>query len=183
MATTESEIRTLVDKIRRQKQAGKFRPYIEFAQFPRYRNFQKDLRVTFDFPLTVIVGPNGSGKTSLLQALSGAPQNESPGKWWFGTALDPIDAEDAIGPRRNLPQAEKAALWYGYIDTGGTQKRALKLRIKRAGNPDYWEPSRPVAAYGIEGKERHPVVSMQAKYMNFKTQLSAFDRCFYASRV
>lgn len=162
------------------KQHGSFTPYVNFAQFPRYRNFQKNLRINFDFPLTVVVGQNGTGKTSLLQALSGAPQGSSPGNWWFGTALDPIDAADEVGRRRrNLPASEKAAMWYEYVNEKSETCRALKLRIRRAGNPDYWEPSRPVAAYGMKGKQRDPAVPMHATYMNFKTQLNAFDRCFY----
>lgn len=156
---------------------GHFRPFIEFISFPRYRNFEPGLQLSFDFPVTVLVGQNGTGKTSLLHALSGAPVNCSPGDWWFSTAMDPIDHEDA--PNRNLPQSEKAAFWYRYKDSDGKTLRALKSRIRRAGNPDYWEPSRPVAAYGMEGKERHPVVKMQSRYLNFKTQINAFDRCFY----
>jgi DNA repair exonuclease SbcCD ATPase subunit len=35
----------------------------------KFQNFKalRDVEVTFDSRLTVIVGPNGSGKTSLLQ--------------------------------------------------------------------------------------------------------------------
>ncbi|HBJ38216.1 MAG TPA: hypothetical protein DDZ51_26370 [Planctomycetaceae bacterium] len=156
---------------------GQIKPYIEFINFPRYRNFEEGLQIDFDFPVTVLVGQNGTGKTSLLHALSGAPSNCSPGDWWFSTAMDPIDPDDA--PNRKLPQSEKAAFWYTYKDSDGNTLRALKSRIRRAGNPDYWEPSRPVAAYGMEGKDRHPVVKMQSKYLNFKTQINAFDRCFY----
>lgn len=178
MSGTSEEISSLVRQIEGLKRGGQFAPFIDFIQFPLYRNFQKDLRVSFEFPLTVVVGQNGSGKTSLLHALSGAPRNRSPGNWWFGTAMDPLDLEDA--PSRNLPQAYKAAFWYGYRDEQGEQKRAVKQRIRRAGDPDYWEPGRPVEAYGMENRDdRHPVVQMQSNYMNFKTQINAFDRCFY----
>lgn len=156
---------------------GQFRPFIEVINFPRYRNFAPGLQLSFDFPVTVLVGQNGTGKTSLLHALSGAPVQNSPGDWWFSTAMDPIDHEDA--PNRNLPQSEKAAFWYRYRDSEGGTRRTLKSRIRRAGNPDYWEPSRPVAKYGMEGKERHLPVEMQVRYLNFKTQINAFDRCFY----
>ena len=173
----EVELRQLLAALGGMQRGGEFSPFINFVNFPRYRNFESGLRVEFTFPVTVIVGQNGTGKTSLLQALSGAPRGSSPGDWWFGTALDPIDEADAQG--RNLPYSEKAAFWYGYRDATGKQLRALKSRIRRAGNPDYWEPSRPVAAYGMSGKDRHPVVQMKAKYLNFKTQINAFDRCFY----
>ena len=181
MDQTEREIAGLVYDLWGMKKGTGFRPYLDFVQFPKYRNFSPDLQVSFNFPLTVIVGRNGTGKSSLLQALSGAPSDSSPGTWWFGTPLDPIDNAEIQQKRRNLPQSHKAAFWYGYTNQQGDSRRALKLRIRRDGDPDYWETSRPVAAYGMVGDRRDPAMSMTAKYMNFKTQISAFDRCFYFS--
>ena len=166
--STASDIQQLVAQLQGMKRGGQFRPFINFIQFPLYRSFQQDLRVTFDFPLTVIVGQNGSGKTSLLHALSGAPRNTSPGNWWFGTAVDPLDAVDA--PGRNLPAAYKAEFWYGYADQDGNELRAIKTRIRRAGDPDYWEPSRPIEAYGMgDRNDRHPVVCVHSHYMARET--------------
>lgn len=178
----ESDLSTLISKIKGIKRGGGFRPFIDFIQFPKYRNFEKDARVEFEFPLTVIVGPNGSGKTSLLHALSGCPGNRSVGHWWFGTFVDPIDADMNDDRRRqNLSEVEKSAFWYGY-QSDGTSLEVVKTRIRRPGDPDYWEPSRPIAKYGMtrlpRGK-RNPAIEMDAIYLNFKTQLNAFDRCFH----
>ena len=62
-----------------------FKKYIEFIQFPFYRNLEIDTRITFDFPLTVFVGQNGCGKSSCLHALYGAPDRYTPYRFWFDT--------------------------------------------------------------------------------------------------
>ncbi|MFT5466818.1 MAG: AAA15 family ATPase/GTPase, partial [Verrucomicrobiales bacterium] len=142
-ATTE-----ILNRIRGQFRGGKFEPYIDFIQFPNYKNFQKDLRVDFDFPLTVVVGQNGSGKSSLLHALYGAPSGFSPGRWWFGTELDPIEIADESKSKKKLSDSEKAAFWYGYREKG-KPREAVKMRIRKPGNPDYWEPSRPIVSFGM----------------------------------
>ena len=113
----------------------------------------------------------------------GAPENLTPGQWWFGTAIDPTEvSEPEIDQtRKKLSSHDKASFWYQYqID--GEIRQAVKMRIRRSGDPDYWEPSRPIQRFGMqlnESKSRDPTVKMLAVYINFKTQISAFDRCFY----
>ncbi|MEQ8209179.1 MAG: AAA family ATPase [Lacipirellulaceae bacterium] len=180
MKNTKDEVNELCKKIAGEFRGRSFDPFIEFIAFPNYKNFSKDTRITFEFPLTVVVGQNGTGKSSLLQALYGAPAGLQPGKWWFGTALDPMIYDELIrtGTRKRLKTEDKAAFWYQYREKG-TSRQAVKTRVRREGDPDYWEPSRPIKSYGMDSNDRAPVVSMDAIYMNFKTQISAFDRCFY----
>ena len=137
------------------------------------------MRVDFEFPLTVIVGQNGTGKSSILQAMYGTPRGLQLGRWWFGTALDPMEDDELIrtGKRQRLKTADKAAFWYQY-KSGGQTLEAVKMRVRRVGDPDYWEPSKPIRSFGIAGERENPV-SMDAIYLNFKTQICAFDRCFY----
>ena len=194
------QIDKLVDSIQGIRRAGKFPKFIDFIQFPKYRNLRPGTRITFDFPLTVLVGQNGTGKTSVLQAMYGAPGGKSVGNWWFGTAVDPIDAEERrvdeeeVGSEageeatrsqkrrsRSLEEGERSAFWYGYHE-GREVREVLKTRIRRPGDPDYWEPSRPVERYGMKllpGKTRSPTIEMEVNYLNFKTNLNAFDKCFY----
>jgi len=42
----------------------------------KFENFKalRDVEITFDAPLTVLVGPNGSGKTSVLQGMHALAQ-------------------------------------------------------------------------------------------------------------
>lgn len=39
----------------------------------------------------MLVGKNGTGKSSVLQAIYGCPQNKSTGDYWFSTDVDPIE--------------------------------------------------------------------------------------------
>ena len=52
--------------------------YIQYIRFPKFKNFEKNLKVNFEYPLTVVVGKNGSGKSGLLHALFGAPEYKWP---------------------------------------------------------------------------------------------------------
>ncbi len=178
----ETGIDKLVASICKAKAAGTFQPYIDFIQFAKYRGFEAGTRISFEFPLTVLVGQNGSGKSSVLHALSGAPEKSSVGNYWFGTDLDPIDTDEPDTRRRTaLAPSAKSAFWYGYTKNG-VKHEVLKMRIRRPGDPDYWEPSRPVKQHGMQllpGKKRSPAIAMDVTYLNFKTQLNAFDRCFY----
>lgn len=64
--------------------------YIEHIRYPFFRNLEVDTKITFDFPITFLVGKNGGGKSSTLQSLYGCPKGYSLGDYWFTTELDPI---------------------------------------------------------------------------------------------
>ena len=163
----------LIDELLRMKSRNAFRNYIEYIQFPYFRNLDKNTRITFDFPLTVFVGQNGSGKSSTLHALFGAPKKNTPFDFWFSTAVDPIQEVSDGGDRH--------CFFYVY-KSGNKDLEVLKLRILKRNNPDYWETSRPVIAYGMtplpEGK-RNPPVEKDVVYIDFRSELSAFDKYFY----
>jgi len=151
-----------------------FRNYIEYIQFPYFRNLDKDTRITFDFPLTIFVGQNGSGKSSTLHALFGAPKKNTPFEFWFSTAVDPIQEVSAGGDRHSF--------YYVYKDNRGRPLEVLKQRIFKRNNPDYWETARPNLSYGMkriaEGKRNQPI-EKEVVYIDFRSELSAFDKYFY----
>lgn len=43
-----------------------YQRYIEHIRFPFFRNLETDTKITFDFPITFLVGKNGGGKSSTL---------------------------------------------------------------------------------------------------------------------
>lgn len=164
-----------------------FPAYITHIRFPRYKNMQSGARIDFSFPVTALVGTNGSGKTSVLNALYGAPLRKSTGEYWFSTKVDPIE-EGEGSPNRFI---------YGHYNRKIQEiVETRKARVRKVRNgredPNYWEPTKeapgdemvvPVLPEGkeIEGRslDRWNPVKREVVYINFRKELSAFDKYFY----
>lgn len=164
-----------------------FKKYIDYIRFPFFKNFEKKLKVKFDYPITFLVGLNGSGKSSLLQALYGSPEGNSIASYWYTTALDPI---------KDLKTNRHCFIYSFKTEYTQKQVEVLKERIqnkdKKTGkiNPDYWEPARPKKRYNMakfEGgydsreasKTRWNLLNKDVLYMDFRYSLSAYDKYFY----
>lgn len=172
----------LIKSLESASKAGKFPNFIKYLRLHSFKNISDITRIDFNFPVTALVGANGCGKSSVLQALYGSPDGHSLGKYWFSTKLDPISDDSVSRPY----------LVYGYLSASGVECEVVKTRIKwdkKAGssqNMDYWEPSRPLAKLGMKklpGGGRHPAVSKDVMVIDFRYQLSAFDRYFYLEDV
>lgn len=168
-----------IEKLRTAK-AG-FKKFIDFIVFPTYRNLESNAKIEFTYPLTVLVGHNGSGKTSVLQALYGAPERKSVETFWFSTKTDPILRLKTKDKKSN--HRVRHCYYYGYKDKDKNSKECLKTMISKGSNPEYWETSRPVLEYGMtkfkepEGT-RHPPIDMNVVHLNLRQELSAFERNF-----
>ena len=167
-----------IENINKMYQDGKFKKYISNIYFPFYKNFEEFSKMDFNFPLTVIVGKNGSGKSSILHALYGCPKGKSLGDFWFSTATDPIKEGNKDGKRH--------CFVYTYTDGDIVDiKQVLKTRALRPGtktkkvNPDYWETSRPLEKYHMLSKQRQAPIEENVIYLDFRQELSAFDKFFY----
>lgn len=55
----------------------------------------------------------------------------------------------------------------------------LYQAVHRRDNPDYWETRIPVKAYGMTNTERHDNITKDVIYLDFRGELSAFDKYFY----
>lgn len=164
-----------------------FPSYITHIRFPRYKNMAPGSRIDFSFPITALVGTNGSGKTSILNALYGAPLRHSTGEYWFSTQVDPIEEGDG-SPNRFI---------YGHYspefkDVVETRKARVKKKREGKDDPNYWEPTKESPGDGMvvpkipPGKEingrsldRWNPVARKVTYINFRKELSAFDKYFY----
>lgn len=169
----KNEIDHLVRRISGAHKANQFPDYIESLRFPHYKSIAQDAKITFDFPLTILIGNNGSGKSSALQALYGCPEGVSTGTYWFTTPLDPI--------KQNRRKGEIPSVIYTYrLD--GEVCEVIKRRSGVAKGLDYWETSRPILMYGMEPLEdgkRNPPIKKEVKFLDFRSELSAFDKFFH----
>jgi ABC-type transport system involved in cytochrome c biogenesis ATPase subunit len=161
---------------------GQLEPFIRHIRFPRYKNLAPDTHITFDYPITALVGVNGTNKSSILRALQGAPGSNNLGTYWFSTSIDPI-AETGATPN---------CFVYGYHHHGASEiVEVLKTRVRKEKDPDYWEPSRAIRSYGMEkfrkgtadnkNKTRWDTIEKDTVYIDFRQSLSAFDKYFYHS--
>lgn len=168
-------------------EAGQLEPYLRHIRFFGYKNLTDGLRVEFTHPITAIVGPNGTNKSSILRAVEGAQEGVSLGRYWFGTKLDIIG--------ENKPR-----VIHGWIAPSiGTVVEALKGRVGRTDDPDYWEPIRSLPTLGMDpmpegegqhntkrgqydgdrSKTRWNAIPKSVTYIDFRSELSAFDKYFY----
>ncbi|HMR81644.1 MAG TPA: AAA family ATPase [Niabella sp.] len=168
------EVEQLIATIKSIKQSGNIKKYIDFIHFPFYRNLEIDTKINFEFPLTVFIGQNGCGKSSCLHALYGAPRGQTPYEFWFDTSVDPIEYYD--------DQRKRHSFWYIFTDDSGVRQEVVKARIRRNDDPNYWETSRPLVWAGMTHRtdgRRNPPIQKNAVYIDFRAELSAFDKYFY----
>jgi len=166
-------------------QNGKLEPYVRHIRFPQYKNLASNTRVDFSYPITALVGANGTNKSSILRAIWGAPGYNNLGNFWFSTSTDPIEE---TGQR-------PSCFIYGYLNASENQVvEVIKTRSYKEEDPDYWEPSRPLIGYEMtkmpplldgqpvpEGrsKTRWKTIEKNVVYLDFRAALSAFDKFFY----
>lgn len=175
-------INDLVVAAKKKFSEGQFDKFIHEMCFPKFKSFAPDTRISFKFPITVLVGPNGGGKSSILHAAWGMPLKHSTSRFWFSTPVDPIDF-DADNQNH---------YWYSHFI------KPLKLVVesrKMCGNKNYgyWEPTRPALKEGMKSMpakneanasymsrtgDRWTPVDRVPYYFNAKTDSSAFDRFF-----
>jgi len=144
--------------------------YIHSLRFPNYRNLQPDSELPFDFPITVLLGQNGTNKSSILHALYGSPFKQTVADFWFETKLDAIP-ETRDGRKQSIIHRYKKE---------GELVECIKLRAPRKGNPDYWEPAKHSQVYGLQtsGKRVKPI-ALKVIHLDFRGELPAFDKYFY----
>lgn len=190
------------DALRSMLRAGQLEPYIRHIRFPFFRNLAESTTIQFLYPITALVGPNGTNKTAILRALQGSPDYENVGNYWFSTDLDIIH-----------PSARHRFI-HGYLaKSQGKIIEAIKSRIEKGTrtrprrqdsadqravriNPDYFEPSRPLLSDDMERmpdlsagsdippervRTRWKAIQKPVVYLDFRSELSAFDKYWFHS--
>ncbi|HGN1201459.1 ATP-dependent nuclease [Providencia rettgeri] len=163
----------------------KIEPFIRKLVFTNFKNIKSGQQLNFDYPITVLVGQNGTNKTSALVALFGSVNGVSPAGYWFTTPLDSV-----------MKNKETGDLYQSYFYTYNEGKYTAEVfmvnnqRTDKNRTIDYWETARPQKQYGMNtnlenieseslSKTRWGKIKKDVIYINFRSELSAFDRCLY----
>ena len=145
-------------------------PQILSLRFPNYRNLRFDSELPFSFPITILLGQNGTNKSSVLHALYGSPFKQTVADFWFETKIDAIP---------ETRKGRKQSIIHKYRKDGQIVE-CIKTRAPRRGNPDYWEPVKHSKVYGLEASGlRVPPISLNVVHLDFRGELPAFDKYFY----
>lgn len=180
----------IIEKIQESIKHDDFRqyePFIRYIRFPFYKHLCPNEKICFDFPLTVLVGENGTNKTSILQAIYGCPSGKSVGEYWFSTNVDTIE-EKVVGDDTARP-----CYIYGYKHSGANKiVEVLMTRILRENDPDYWESSRAKKEYKMEMPKKADFIKAKNKaftrwdqikkdvlFQDCKEYVSAYDLLYY----
>ena len=186
---TEKQIDALVNQLKKFEAGKPLDKFIKYAVFPKYKSLETGAKINFDFPITVLAGPNGTGKTTLLQAFWGMPEGNSLGRFWFSTSIDAIEEGGEDGQHRFV-----YGHWLASEKKVVATRKARVTRPERG--PDYWEPTKVVIGDGMEKmpptdgsqslhgrtKDRWNAVERKALFLKFKSELSAYDKYMYFGR-
>ncbi|WP_237275843.1 ATP-dependent nuclease [Tenacibaculum ovolyticum] len=78
----------LFNKIEQLVNKGKIEIPLKYLEILKFRNFEKNSKIIFNHPLTVLVGKNGSGKSTILKLIKSLSKDSSPDEYFFQTEWD-----------------------------------------------------------------------------------------------
>lgn len=176
---SKKSIAELCESLKNKHNNSTKKSYINHIRFPYYKNLEENSEVKFTFPVTILLGANGTNKTSILRALEASPHGKDLGHYWFDTALDAMHD-------KYLHQYV-----YGYsIDKLGiVEVKKKRVKSKNRG-PDYFETDDvPDTKYTrpsenlkeilpdpkIMGRTRWAPVKMEVCYIDFRQEIPAYD--------
>ena len=166
---------------------SKLEPYIKLIRFPRFKNLENATEIEFTYPITALIGPNGTNKSSILRAIQACPNQYNIGDYWFDTPLDKIGEgdTDSEGPNRYI---------HGYNTPSGYRAEVIKARVgKTARGADYFETSAPRIRDGMKempsiqdpkddnfhSKTRWTPIEKNVVYLDFRQEIPAYDIRFH----
>jgi len=170
-----------INRIKGKYDSGKYVPSLKTIRFFSYKNILDNSIIEFNFPITLLVGENGTNKTSILRAIEACPGDKSLGDYWFDTDLDII------------PKANRPRYIYQYdIPNSSRTAEVKKMRILNSNRgADYFETTKPHRRDGMSpmpklselkksekiyaNKTRWKPLSKPVLYIDFRQEVPAYD--------
>lgn len=84
-----------IEQVQKMFEKGVIKNRLSQIKINSFRKFSKDSEIIFSYPLTVIVGKNGSGKTTIMKAIKLLSGKEIPQSEFFETVIDDGGLEGA----------------------------------------------------------------------------------------
>lgn len=167
------------DKLINLMKANKFEPFIREIVFTNFKNIQNFQKIEFTYPITALIGQNGTNKTSALVALYGSVLGKSPFEYWFSTPIDKAKGD------------EYQSYLYRYKTDDNHTAEVLMINNQRSDrDADRWETDKPRKKFDMntdissiqsefKTSSRWKKIVKNVIYINFRSEISAFDRFFY----
>lgn len=184
---TGKPVHDVIESIKKSYHARAYTPMIRSVKFLNYKNVANGKNLDFDFPVTLIVGPNGTNKTSILRAIESCPRGKSLSDYWFDTDLDPIPQLRS----RLTAGSENPEYTYSYDlpENSRIKAKVMKYMTFKNGRDDYFEPAKRVDndEYGslsvaerdsvreYRKKEGWKPVSKKVIYIDMRQRVPAYD--------
>lgn len=164
---------------------GQYDPMITDISFLNYKNVSNHAKLEFNFPVSLIIGPNGTNKTSILRALESCPGGKSLSDYWFDTKLDPI----------SMSESKKPEYFYSYSIPGNKNDITPQVRYRRTvklgrEEKDYFETDKPAVKLKMKKvdfldipadlddyhtKTRWNPIDKEVIYIDMRQRVSAYD--------
>lgn len=180
---SEKSVPEVIRAISGAYKAKEYSPMIKSIKFSNYKNVASNKNIEFNFPVSIIVGPNGTNKTSILRALESCPKGKSLSDYWFSTDLDPIP--------RPVSKSDNPEYTYSY-DIPESNKVVGKVRkymTFKNDRDDYFEPAKRVdndgyvllsdsqkrKVAGYRKSEGWKPVAKKVVYIDMRQRVPAYD--------
>lgn len=92
----EEIIKNELDIISNMHKKGILTNRLKNIKYKKFRNFYEDSELNFEFPLTILVGKNGSGKTTVMKSINILGKSQKPQYEFFETETDNSGVIDAL---------------------------------------------------------------------------------------
>lgn len=106
---------------------------LEYLKINKFRQFNENLTISFDHPFTVLVGKNGTGKSTLLKLIMSMGKGRNPNDYFFETEWDRFSDRGLSEIRYKLNDVDYKEIntnYFGWVCSEVNQELNTNKEIK-----------------------------------------------------